>query len=374
MSNLFNCRICGAALSKPVMLNNLPAVAQNLPTFETLADDKGVGLSIYCCPYCGVVQLDCEPVPYYREVIRTSAVSDELRKYKTKQFREFVGKYNLFGKRVIEIGCGDGVFLDMLKECGVDVYGTEYSPELFAKCKSDGFNVFNIYADSPETKISNFKFDAFLILNFLEHFPDPVSALRGIFNNLSDSAVGIVEVPNLDMILQKQIYSEIMRDHLFYYTADSLTNLLSLCGFDVMERDSVWHDYVLTMIVRKRKPVAFEGIADYRRDAGEQIQKVLEEYDGVSVWGASHQALFLLTCVSDPAKLRYILDSAPMKQGKYSPVSHVPIIAPPDVIDTDAVIVLAGGYTDEIVAILHKRYGYEGKIFRFEGNRLVEAK
>lgn len=370
----FNCRVCRAILNEALLLTNLPAVAQNLPSYQTLSDDVPVELLVYSCPFCGCVQLACDPVPYYREVIRASAVSSELREYKSKQFAEFIKKYNLKDKRIIEIGCGGGEFLNIINEHASNVFGTEYSRDLFEKCQRDGFHVFNIYVDAPETKITDFKFDAFVILNFIEHFPDPVSALRGIYNNLSDGAVGVIEVPNLDMILQKRIYSEFMRDHLFYYTAESLTNLLALCGFEVVERNSLWYDYVLSITVRKRKQITLNDIPAYRKQVGAQIQKVLDECNRAAVWGASHQALFLLTCIPNTSRLCYIIDSAPVKQGRYSPASHISIIAPPDRIHTDAIFVFAGGYSSEIVTMLHQKYKYAGKIYTLEGSVLIESK
>jgi hypothetical protein len=37
-----------------------------------------VDFALLQCPFCGLLQLDCPPVPYYREVLRAAAVSPEM--------------------------------------------------------------------------------------------------------------------------------------------------------------------------------------------------------------------------------------------------------------------------------------------------------
>jgi len=53
-----------------------------------------------------------------------------------------------------------------------------------------------------------------------------------------------------------------------------------------------------------------------------------------------------------------VVDSAPFKQGKYTPATHLPIVAP-DVLDADpvdAVIVIAASYSDEVARIVRQKY------------------
>ena len=57
-------------------------------------------------------------------------------------------------------------------------------------------------------------------------------------------------------------------------------------------------------------------------------------------------------------KIKYVVDSAPFKQNKYTPATHVPIVAP-EMLLTDkvaAVIVMAAGYSDEIAKIIKKKF------------------
>ena len=123
------CRVCKQDFfQEPLLrLEDMPKGAQHLPETSLLANEKGVALEVYQCSKCGLVQLNNEPVPYYKEVIRASAFSQEMKEFRIKQFDEFVRKYSLANKKVIEIGAGQGEYLSLMKNAGADAYGTEYS-------------------------------------------------------------------------------------------------------------------------------------------------------------------------------------------------------------------------------------------------------
>ena len=95
------CRCCKAPImEKPILCyKNMPKAAQFFPTKREVGKEKGVELALYQCMKCGLVQLLDDPVPYYRDVIRTAGISEELREYRKRFFGEFVKKYGLEGKK-----------------------------------------------------------------------------------------------------------------------------------------------------------------------------------------------------------------------------------------------------------------------------------
>ena len=95
-------------------------------------------------------------------------------------------------------------------------------------------------------------FDAFLSFNFLEHQPDPNGMLQGISSNLSGEGIGLVTVPSLEYILEQDSWYELIRDHLAYYTFDTLRFLMEKNGFEVLEQEVVNRD-TLSVVVRKRR-------------------------------------------------------------------------------------------------------------------------
>ena len=140
-----------------------------------------------------------------------------------------------------------------MQQFGVDAYGLEHSEESVMQCIKNGLKVSRGFVESSNYRINHVPFDAFYMLNFLEHLPDPNSTLRGIFNNLTDDAVGLVEVPNFDMILRNKLFSEFIGDHLFYFTKETLSSTLKQNGFEIIECNEVWHDYIISAIVKKGK-------------------------------------------------------------------------------------------------------------------------
>ena len=356
------CRVCGHkfALEPLLLYKNMPYGAQNLPDKSGLKNDKGIDLKVYQCNGCGLVQLNCEPVPYYREVIRAVAFSEEMKNFRIEQFKNFVEKYSLSDKKIIEIGCGKGEYLNLMGKNKLKVFGLEYSENSVKQCTNSGLEVFRGYIEKDSYKIKKSPYDAFFILNFLEHLPNINSVLSGIYNNLSDEAIGIIEVPNFDMILKKNLFFEFIRDHLFYFTKDTLERTLGLNGFEIVECKVIWHEYIISAVVKKRKRLSIDHFYNCQESLKVEIDKYVSKYKNkrIAIWGAGHEALAIMTMMNLSDKIKYVIDSATFKQSKYTPVTHIPIVSP-DTLNldpVDAVIVVAASYSDEVVKILRQNY------------------
>lgn len=338
----------------------MPKAAQFLPDQASLASEEGVDLSVYQCAGCGLVQLKNDPVPYYKEVIRATAFSEEMRGFRLKQFSHFIQKYHLQDKRVIEIGCGKGEYLSLIKQCGADAHGLEYSADSVSACIQLNLNVLPGFVDDEQKTLGHAPFEAFFMLSFLEHLPDPNSTLRGIGHNLTEDAVGIVEVPNFDMILKNKLFAEFIPDHLLYFTQDTLITALNINGFEILECEAIWHDYIISAVIRKRKPVDVSDFCQSKMRLKKQFDLHFDRFKNkkVAIWGAGHQALAVISLMELGDKVQYVVDSAPFKQGKYTPATHVPIVSPDKLVSepVDVVIVMVASYTDEVVRVLRERY------------------
>ncbi len=357
------CRVCRHEFFEEPLLQyeNMPRAAQLLPNAESLESDKGIILQVCQCSGCGLVQLSNDPVPYYQDVIRAAAFSEEMKAFRKKQFASFVETFGLKGKKVVEIGCGRGEYLSLMQQCGVEACGIEHSEASVEHCAKNGLKVSKGFIQSSTDRLDGAPFDAFFILNFLEHLPDPNSTLEGICNNLTNDAVGLVEVPNFDLIVRNKLFSEFASDHLFYFTQQTLSTTLRLNGFEILDCNEVWYDYILSAVVKKMRKMNISHF--YTHQA--QLQTELEEYvrrfkdKRVAVWGAGHQAFAVLSLTNLADKIKYVVDSAPFKQGRYTPATHVRIVSP-DALDSDpvdAVIVMAGGYSDEVAGIMCRKFG-----------------
>jgi 2-polyprenyl-3-methyl-5-hydroxy-6-metoxy-1,4-benzoquinol methylase len=398
------CIVCGRPLGEaPLMtLTDMPASAQDIPAGEKLEEEQGITLSLHQCESCGLVQFDCEPVAYYKDVIRSGGFTTTMVNLRKSQYRHFIDGYHLEGKKLIEAGCGQGEFLSVLSEFPVKAYGIENRESLVCLAKEKGLTVWKQFAEEGEVftaddgSVSG-PFDGFLSFNFLEHQPDPVGMLRCIADNLSEEGVGLITVPSLEYILQYDGYYELIRDHLAYYTFDTLLYAAEMAGFQVMEEEMVNRD-TLSVIVRKRKQEATEnnrkqkagqpendrkqksvdisGLKESLGTIGRELEaltgRLKDQGKSLAIWGASHQGFTLASTTVIGRFARYMIDSAPFKQGKYAPASHLPIV-PPDHYHkdpVDAILIVAPGYTDEIAGIIQEKFGRNIEILALKSNHL----
>jgi len=338
----------------------MPGSAQGFPDATSLGVDRGCDLDIFECPQCGLVQLDCQPVPYYREVIRAAAFSPEMREFRIHQLAHWSDKYALNDKRIIEIGCGKGEYLELLVNAGTKASGLEFARSSVIHCQNQGLSVIRGFLGSSTQKIAAPAFDGFICLNFMEHWPKPLQTLRAICNNLVDDGIGLVEVPNFDMILQESLYSEFISDHLSYFTESTLRFALQNAGFEVLECSSIWHDYILSATVRKRRKSDFSGLLRQQRKIAQDLNRFIAGFPSrsVAVWGAGHQALATIALAKLETSISYVIDSAPFKQGKFTPATHLPIVAPEQMncAPPNAIIVMAAGYSDEVANTIRERF------------------
>lgn len=409
-----HCIACGKLLPEQSLfeLTSAPASAQDIPDAKEVQQDEGVTLHLRQCGCCGLVQFDCEPVSYYRDVIRAGGGSSTMRELRTSQYRHLIETYHLEGKTFFEAGCGRGEFLKFLQEFPVEIYGMEHKADLVETAQAEGLHVWREFPEredqrfgrSPEASmlqesgwsVPEKPFDVFLSFNFLEHQPRPDVMLKAIWNNLAEDGMGLVTVPSLEYILEKESYYELIRDHIAYYTFDTLRALLNHCGFEVLEEEMINRD-TLSMIVRKTAmpetdaDVSAAGSVQSGTPSGTTIiapltegykivtgevraltDRLVREGKRLAMWGASHQGFTLASTSELGEHLAYIIDSAPFKQGRFAPASHVPIVAPDHYFEdpVDAVLIVAPGYTDEIAGIIKTRFGEKVEVMTLRTNRI----
>lgn len=397
-----HCIACGQKLPQNHLfkLENAPASAQNIPDREEVKTDKGVTLDLYQCGHCGLVQFDCEPVSYYRDVIRAGGFSTTMTELRRRQYRHLIESYGLEGKKFLEVGCGRGEFIKVLTEFPVKVYGMEHKAELVEMAGESGLYVWQEFPEEPEQVFGDGKeglFDVFLSFNFLEHQPRPDVMLQAIYRNLTDEGMGLVTVPALEYILEKGSYYELIRDHIAYYSFGTLRELLRQNGFAVLEEEMINRD-TISVIVKKIpgwSASAGEQAADAEPLASEQricVEPLIEGYKTVqsgikavretlmsenrtlAIWGASHQGFTLAATTGLGETAKYIIDSAPFKQGRFAPASHLPIVPPEHFFEepVDAILIVAPGYTDEIAGIIRERFGGQVQIMTLRSDHIEQ--
>lgn len=363
------CIVCDSILHENPLLTlpNMPRTAQDLPDATQLATESGFDLNLCQCDMCGLVQLDCDPVPYFRDVIRAGGFTKTMVELRHQQYRHLIEDYQLQGRKFIEVGAGRGEFLSLLNEYNVQYAGIENSDKLVEIARENGLPISKGFVEDERTVIEGGPFDVFLSFNFLEHQPNPGGMLRGIFRNLSQVGMGLITVPSLEYIIENNSVYELIHDHIAYYTEETFRFVLEKNGFQVIECTRLNRD-TLSAIVRKKSRMDVSGLENAKRslklELNSFIDPILEDGGRVAIWGASHQGLTVLSSMNLTSKITYVIDSAPFKQGKFTPSSHVEIV-PPDRINKDpiqGIIVIAPGYSDEIIGIIKRQYDNTIKI------------
>ena len=367
---LSKCNLCNTNLKNQLILklNKVPSSAQE---FSKNKKKNLINLKIYKCKQCELVQVNCNPVKYFREVIRSGKFSDSMIQYRKKQFKEFINKYNLKHKEIIEIGSGDGQYLNILTKYCKKSFGLEYSKTLIKSAKKNKLKIFRGYA-KKNFIIRKKKFDAFLCLSFIEHAPNLNNFLNGIANNLNDEAVGIIEVPNFEMMEKKKLYFEFIPDHLNYFTRKTLRTTLEINGFKVLKLKINWYNYIITAIVKKNKIIKFSSDGEVAKIKKSFTQfKNKNQLKNICIWGAGHQALTILGVTYIYKDIKYLIDSADFKQKKYSPGIGKLVIAPQDIKSKkiDSIVIMAGSYSNEIIKIV-KRNFKNIKLALFKDNQI----
>ena len=128
----------------------------------------------------------------------------------------------------------------MMRLAGFDAFGAEMSPWLcqFAR---DTFNVPMLCGPIEDLEVEPGSFDMLIMMDVLEHMPDPVGSMKRIANLLNDEGLVVIQTPCLrdykrnyeQLKAAKEMFLEHMKEkeHLYLYNEDSATKLLKHTGF-----------------------------------------------------------------------------------------------------------------------------------------------
>ena len=368
------CRLCKAALDggAALELRRVPRGAQYFPKPEQRDSDYAVDLDIYQCPYCGLIQLSGEPIIYGEGETSATAFSPAMSEHRARQMREFVSEFGLTGKKVIDVGCGDGHVVKILGEAGAEATGIEPSKKARAIGKSKGIRILEGYV-TRESGIEESPYDAFVSIHSLEHAPDPNDYLQGVRAALAPRAAGLIEVPSVEQAIERSRFYDFLADHLSYFSGETLRFALEKNGFEVLQVERDWGGEHIVAQVRRREGTDFaelrRHIEELPREFEEYVTACAAESKRVALWGASHHAITLLAMVQTKG-IKYVVDSAAYKQGRFTPVSHLPIFSPDQLQSqpVDVVIVMAPRYNDEIVEQLKNGLQFKGTIALLRGS------
>ncbi len=181
--------------------------------------------------FCSRIPTETELINHYNQYSRNNFISPIT----VKNYQDLLTSFEPYRKtgRILDIGCGDGYFLQEAKKMGWKVYGTEYTDSAIEVCNNKGIQMHQ--GKLTPTNYAADYFDIITSFEVLEHINNPIEEVQNICTILRKGGLVYLTTPNfnaLERYLLKEQYSVICYpEHLSYYTPRTLNYLFQKNGF-----------------------------------------------------------------------------------------------------------------------------------------------
>jgi SAM-dependent methyltransferase len=382
-----SCRSCGQAGLKPVLdLGRVP-LANALLTAQQLqeAEDR-FPLELYFCPQCALVQIG-ETVPperLFRDYAYASSFSDTMVEHARMLVEMLIGRRGLGpASLVIEVASNDGYLLQFYKRRGIPVLGIEPAANI-AKLAiaTKGIPTLVEFFDeelarrlAAEGKLA----DVIHAHNVFAHVPDPNRFVGGVKQVLKPGGVAVVEAPYVHDLIAKLEFDTIYHEHFSYYSLSAVEALCRRHGLMISDVELLQiHGGSLRLFISHAGCPASAAVGellakeksegllsfDYYRDFGDRVaglkqqllallRRLQGEGSRIAAYGASAKGSTLMNAFGiDRRLIEFVVDRSTLKQGRFTPGNHLPILSPGALLERrpDYVLLLAWNFAAEILA------------------------
>lgn len=348
---------------------------------EAIAYPRGE-IDMCFCGQCGFIfnhAFDQQLIEYSERYEETQGFSETFNAFHKALADRLIDRYDLHGKKVIEIGCGKGEFLTMLCELGKN-RGTGFDPSYVAdRSRAAKTDLADFVTDFYSERYADREADFICCKMTLEHIP-AVERFISMVHRAAErnpDAVVFFQVPEVTLILEQFGFWDMYYEHCSYFTPASLRELFERCGFDVKD---VWIDYgdQYLMIEAVRSPKGatvpagasaevqalaakverFAAVVAAQHAAWKKrLAEWAAEGQKVVLWGSGSKAVSFLTTLGITDELQYVVDINPHRQGMFMPGTGHAIVSPDFLAEykPDRVIIMNPIYRDEITKMLNER-------------------
>ncbi len=353
-----------------------------------------ISLCMTCSHIWNTAHQDSPDTVYGDDYYSSKAVSSQAREYQQALAAELDQLVDVGGKTVLEIGCGDGLFLNSLRSLGAAAIGFEPSSTFHIAKQYPGIEVFHEQFSIANLRRAVSTVDIGVMRHVLEHLASPgglLKSLRADFCGFRGPEFLLLEVPNVSELLSEGLYFDFYNDHIHYFSYPSLDRLLAASGWAVEARLGGDNEFLRLVSVNAGSKAGISAPSygpenQEERDAiktiargfsqdfvqwKEQLANIIEacRHNGrqVAVWGAGSRGVALLSGLGLPGEsYEYVVDSDPFKHGKYLPMTPLLIHAPEHLrrCPVDCVLVTSYTYFDEILDQLDWFRSQGGKVIR----------
>jgi len=394
---MIKCLICGSGIQPFMSFGKMP-IANGFLAENQFANEYFFELKTAFCPKCGMFQLieqpDCEKMfnanyPFFSGTSKGMAI--HFREFAEHVKKDYLSSEDPF---VVEIGSNDGIMLRHFSGAGIRHLGIEPSSNVAQVAKDKGINTVSSFFDEKLARqiVKEYgQADAFLGANVMCHIPYLHSVVEGIKVLLKPDGVAVFEDPYLGDVIENTTYDQIYDEHVFLFSVSSIKYLFKQHGMEVVDvkpqethggsmryiiahkgarpvSDSVYKRIKKEKEIRLDKPETYELFrrsCEHSRDA---LMALLNEikHQGKKIVGyaaTSKSTTIINYCGITRDHIEFISDTTPLKQGKFSPGSHIPVHSYEDFLADypDYALLFAYNHAKEIMAKEQKFMDSDGK-------------
>lgn len=350
------CRICGGVrLRTAVDLGHHPLADRFLTAADLDEPEVRYPLRVQVCEECGYAGLSraaSADERYRRHAYSyTSSNSSVSRLHFTELAGELARRVPL-GSLVVDVGGNDGTLLSAIRAiAGCEVLNIEPSSigDLSAACHVETIRDF-LTDEVAERVRARGGASVVVATNVLNHADDPVRFLVMARAMLAEGGSVVVEVPSLEEMSLRRSFDTIYAEHVSYFSRDTLRDCLSEAGFgttDVEDVDYMGGSLRAWAVVspaprasRERRPRGLvsatirsverlgEDAATIRTWLSDFLRTVAGRPASVAALCASAKGNTMLNhCQVGRDLVSCVVDPSPHKAGKFTPGTHLPIVA-----------------------------------------------
>jgi methylation protein EvaC len=328
---------------------------------DQVKDEYFFELAPAFCEKCGMLQLIDQPDA--KQMFHENyAFYSSTSKYMQTHFKAFaelaMSRYINDPNQafVAEIGSNDGIMLRNFKAAGIKHLGIEPSTNVADVARSQGINTISEFfnLDLANKIVAEYGHaDVVLSANVMCHIPDINSVAAGIAKLLKPDGVLMFEDPYLGDMIAKTSYDQIYDEHVFIFSGTSVAAAFNRHGMELIDLlPQITHGgsmrYVLAKkgsrivspavkeILQKEKSQGLDKPETYDQfkkncEASKDallnlLNKLKTEGKRVVGYGATSKSTTVMNyCGIGPEHIEFISDTTPIKQGKLTPGTHIPV-------------------------------------------------
>ena len=284
---------------------------------------------------------------------------------------------------IIELGCNDGIMLKHIANKKIRHLGIEPSLNTAREANKVGVETLSeFFSTELANKVQSQHGQADIIFsaNVMCHIPDINDIANGISTLLKTTGVLVFEDPYLGDVINKTSYDQIYDEHVFLFSALSVSNLFSKYGMELINaepqkthggsmRYTLAHKGAYPVeknvedVLKSELKLGLDKIATYKKfddnvrksrsDLIQLLQEIKSQGKSIAGYAATSKSTTILNyCNIGNDLIEYISDTTPLKHNTLSPGMHIPVLPYQEFLDRkpDYAFLFAWNHSDEILA------------------------